>query len=154
VDDGSRDGTGPLADQLARDHLNVVAIHHGANRGIAAGWRSGLEASHGDLVCLIDADLQNLPEDICRLYREIRLSGSDVVQGYRSSIGRLRDSRLILSKTLNTILNRCFGMRLRDNKSGFIICRREVLADILRHRFQYHYFQSLITVAAHAKGYT
>jgi hypothetical protein len=105
-------------------------------------------------VCLIDADLQTLPENVCRLYRESRVSGADVVQGYRSSIDRLRDSRYLLSKTLNTILNTCFGMRLRGNKSGFIPCRRDVLSDILRHRLHYHYFQSLITVAAKSRGYT
>jgi len=154
VDDGSKDGTGALVDQLAGEHPNVIAVHHGTNRGIVAGWRSGLEASRGDLVCLIDADLQNLPEDVCRLYREIRISGADIVQGYRSSVGRLRDSRYFLSKTLNLILNTCFGMRLRDNKSGFIICRRAVLADILRHRLNYYYFQSLIMISAKSKGYT
>ena len=154
VDDGSKDGTGALVDQLAQEHPNVVAVHHDTNRGIVAGWRSGLEASHGDLVCLIDADLQNLPEDVCRLYRELRVSGADVVQGFRSSVGRLRDSRYLLSKTLNAILNTCFGMRLRDNKSGFVICRRDVLSDILRHRFHYYYFQSLIMVAAKSRGYT
>jgi phenylacetate-CoA ligase len=154
VDDGSKDGTGPLVDQLARESSNVVAVRHEINRGMVTGWRSGLEVSHGDLVCLIDADLQNLPEDVCRLYREIRVSGADLVQGYRSSVGRLRDSRYVLSKTLNAILNICFHMRLRDNKSGFILCRRDVLADILRHRFSYYYFQSLITVAAKSKGYT
>ena len=154
VDDGSKDGTGGLIDELAREHANVVAVHHATNLGMVAGWRSGLAASHGDIVCLIDADLQNLPEDVCRLYRELRVSGADVVQGFRSSIGRLRDSRYFLSKTLNTILNTFFGMRLRDNKSGFIMCRRDVLSDILRHRFHYHYFQSLIMVAANSKGYT
>jgi len=154
VDDGSTDGTGALVDQLAQEHSTVIAVHHGKNLGMVAGWRSGLQAAHGDLVCLIDADLQNLPEDVCRLYRELRLSGADVVQGYRSSVGRIRDSRYRLSKTLNFILNTCFGMRLRDNKSGFIICRRDVLADVLRHRFRYHYFQSLIMVAAKSKGYT
>jgi len=154
VNDGSVDGTGKLIDQMAREHPNVVAVQHSENRGIVAGWRSGLAASRGDYVCLIDADLQNLPEDVCRLFREIRNTGVDIVQGYRSSIGRLRDSRSLLSKTLNFILNASFGMRLRDNKSGFIICRRAVLADILRHRLKYSYFQSLIMVSAKSKGYT
>jgi phenylacetate-CoA ligase len=154
VDDGSKDGTGDMVDQLTAENSNVVSVHHHTNRGVVTGWKSGLEASHGDLVCLIDADLQNLPEDVCRLYREIRVSGADVVQGYRSSVGRLRDSRYLLSRTLNVILNTTFRMALRDNKSGFIMCRRDVLADILRHRCKYSYFQSLIMVAAKSKGYT
>lgn len=153
VNDGSKDGTGPLLDQLAMEHPNVVAVHHSVNRGIAAGWRSGLSASHGDLVCLIDADLQNLPEDVCRLHQEFRLGGADVLQGYRVSTGP-RDSRYVMSKVLNFILNTFFGMRLRDNKSGFILCRREVFGDILQSQYHYRYFQSLIMVAAAAKGYT
>ena len=154
VDDGSKDGTGVLADQLACEHGNVVAVHHGMNRGIAAGWKSGLDASHGKLVCLIDADLQNLPEDVGRLHQEICLSGAHIVQGYRSSVERPWEFRYVVSKTLNVILNMCFGMRLRDNKSGFIICHRGVLKDILRSRSNYRYFQSLIMVAAAAKGYS
>lgn len=154
VNDGSTDNTASVVDKFSREHPNVVAVHHRRNLGIVAGWKSGLQAARGDLVCLIDADLQNLPEDVCRLFRELHLSGADIVQGYRSSVGRLRDSRYGLSKGLNLILNACFSMRLRDNKSGFIICRRDVLADLLRHRFKYHYFQSLIMVAAKSKGYT
>ncbi len=119
-----------------------------------AGWNSGLENSDGEFVCLIDADLQYVPEDVWRLYREMLHSGSDLVQGFRSTIGRLRDGRYVLSIGLNFLLNSCFGMRQRDNKSGFVICRREVLRDILSHRFNYHYFQSFITVAAHSKGYS
>ena len=45
-------------------------------------------------------------------------------------------------------------MKHRDNKSGFALTRKEVMLDILRHRFKYRYFQTFIAVAAHAKGYS
>ncbi len=153
VDDGSTDGTaGIIGEHEARHPGRVVGVFHDGNRGIEQGWRSGLEASRGAFVCLIDADLQNQPEDIYRLYREIRFSNVDLVQGTRSSIGRLRDSRYLLSVGLNTLLNLCFRMRARDGKSGFVLCRREVLAEILRHRHRYRYFQTFVTVAARARG--
>jgi phenylacetate-CoA ligase len=154
VNDGSSDETGQMIDALARQHEPVKAVHHPENRGMEAGWRTGLQNSDGELVCLIDADLQYVPEDVWRLYREYRHSGADLVQGFRSAIGRLRDGRYVLSKGLNIMLNGLFSMNQRDNKSGFIICRREVLAEILTHRFNYHYFQSFITVAAHSRGYS
>ena len=154
VNDGSVDDTGAVIDALARQYPNVVAIHHAVNRGIEAGWRSGLQAAQGIYVCFIDADLQHLPEDVYRLLREIQHSHVDLVQGYRSSVGRLKDSRYILSKGLNFLLNTLFGMNLRDNKSGFVISRKEVLEDILPHRFHYRYFQTFITVSATWKGYT
>ncbi|MGE0492690.1 MAG: glycosyltransferase [Vulcanimicrobiota bacterium] len=154
VNDGSSDGTGAEIERLSDQHERVVGVHHAVNQGIEAGWRSGLAASKGDYVCIIDADLQYLPEDVGRLYRELQNSGADLVQGVRSSIGRSKDNRYTLSIGLNVLLNSLFKMHLRDNKSGFILCRREVFADILSHRYDYAYFQSLITVAANARGYS
>jgi len=154
VNDGSRDATGEVVDALAREYDNVVAIHHPKNRGIAAAWQTGVDGSHGKYVCLIDADLQYLPEEVWRLYREIESSRVDMVQGFRSTIERLRDARYLYSKTLNVILNTFFGMSLRDNKSGFVIARRDTLADILKHRFHYYYFNTFIAVAAKTKGYS
>jgi phenylacetate-CoA ligase len=153
VDDGSSDDTGTVIDHLAQESSSVVPIHHRTNRGIEAAWASGVRLARGTNVCFIDADLQNLPEDVARLLREIRFSRADVVQGYRLSVVRPPLSRLVLSKGLNWILNGAFGMHQRDNKSGFVIARREVVADILRHRFSYRYYQTFIAVAAAAKGY-
>ncbi len=154
VNDGSRDDSGTVIDTLAKKHAEVVPVHHEKNRGLAAGWDSGVAKATGIYVCLIDADLQYQPEDVARLHRELLHARVDMVQGYRSSIGRQRDSRYHLSKGLNTLLNTMFGMRLRDNKSGFIIARRETLADILHRRLKYAYFQTFIAVSAHAKGYS
>ncbi len=154
VNDCSRDRTGPLLDELAAGDSTITVCHHGVNQGMAAGWATGLAASQGIYVCLMDADLQNVPEDVWRLYREITTNHVDIVQGYRSAVGRLKDSRYTLSRGLNVLLNTLFGMNLRDNKSGFIICRREVLSEVLRRRFRYRHFQTFITVAAKARGFT
>ncbi len=154
VNDGSLDDTGRVIDDLAARHPDVVAVHHPQNRGITAGWESGVERARGEFVCFIDADLQYLPEDVWRLWREIQASHADLVQGYRSSIGRLRDSRFALSKGLNFLLNTLFGMSLRDNKSGFVMAERETLRHVLRRRYRYRYFQTFITVSATARGYT
>jgi phenylacetate-CoA ligase len=155
VDDGSADATKQVISEEARKHgPRVVGLFHVNNRGIAAAWRSGVEAAHGSHVALIDADLQYQPEDILKLYRTLLESGVDVAQGWRSSVGRLRDGRYVMSRGLNTILNRGFGMRLRDNKSGFVCCAKEVMLDLLRYEGRYSYWQSFIMVAAHAKGYS
>ena len=154
VDDGSRDATGEIIDQLAAEHAAVKAVHHPVNRGIEAGWSSGVEAADGEYVCFMDADLQNQPEDVPRLYRELRLTNADMAQGYRSSVGRLKNSRYILSKGLNWILNTAFRMRLRDNKSGFVLASRETMRNVLRHRYQYKYFQTYIAISASSKGYS
>jgi phenylacetate-CoA ligase len=105
-------------------------------------------------VCFIDADLQNPPEDVWRLYQELLFTRADLVQGIRSTLVRERDSRYYLSRGLNVLLNALFGMRAPDNKSGFVLGRKEILEDVLRHRFRYKYYQTFIRVAAHFRGYT
>jgi phenylacetate-CoA ligase len=52
------------------------------------------------------------------------------------------------------MLNGLFSMDLQDNKSGFVLCRREVLEDLLRDRGRYRHWQIFIMVAARARGYS
>ncbi len=154
VDDGSTDGTSQQLQELEQAHESVRPVFHHKNCGIAEAWKTGLEASRGDYVCLIDSDLQYLPEDILRLYKEILYSHADLVQGVRSEIGLKPDLRFYYSRILNSILNGLFKMRSRDNKSGFVLCRRNVLKEILERHYHYQYFQTFITVAAVAKGFS
>lgn len=154
VNDASTDNTGELIKELVRQYPNVVAKYHQYNQGIARSWKTGLAAAQGVYVCLIDADLQNLPEDVWRLYQEICFSKADLVQGWRSHIGRLSRTRIFLSRLLNFLLNFLFSMQLKDNKSGFVLGRKEVLQDILTHKYSYHHPQTFIAVAAKTKGYS
>jgi glycosyltransferase involved in cell wall biosynthesis len=154
VNDCSTDATGRVVDSLAANHPEVIAIHHPRNRGLAAGWNTGLAAARGICVCFIDADLQNPPEEVWRLYREITMSRADMVQGVRSSIGRLKDGRYVTSRVLNVMLNLMFGMSAVDNKSGFVMARRDTMKDVLSRRFRYRHSHVFVAVAAHAKGFT
>jgi phenylacetate-CoA ligase len=90
---------------------------------------------------------------LLRLYRELFEHSVDIVQGSRSSVGRERGPRYTLSRGLNVILNTTFGMQLQDNKSGFVVCAKDVFEDLLSFTGHYAYWQSFIMVAAHAKGY-
>jgi phenylacetate-CoA ligase len=154
VDDGSRDETRERIEQLAAEHPGrVVALHHPENRGIAEAWRTGVAAARAPLVAVIDSDLQYQPEDLLTLHRELCEHGVDVVQGWRSATGRERGPRYVLSRSFSHVLNRTFGMRLRDNKSGFVLASRRVFEDLLAYRGRYRYWQSFVMVAAHAKGY-
>jgi phenylacetate-CoA ligase len=154
VDDGSTDGTAAAIRRLEAAHPGVVVgVFHPQNRGIAAAWKSGCGAARGKLVATIDADLQYQPEDLLRLRRALYDYSVDIVQGWRSAVGRLQDRRFHLSRGLNALLNGVFSMDLSDNKSGFVVCAREVLEDLLTYEGGYFYWQSFIMVAAHAKGY-
>jgi len=154
VDDGSADATARVIREHSRMDARVVGVFHRVNRGMAGAWRTGVNAARGAHVAIIDADLQYQPEDILRLYRTLMDSSVDIVQGWRSSVGRERGARYSLSRGFNTVLNGAFGMSLRDNKSGFVCCAREVIQDLLTYQGHYAYWQSFIMVAAHTKGYS
>lgn len=153
VDDGSTDETRERIRRRAQAEARVLDAGHTSNSGIEAAWRTGLEAATGELICLIDADLQNRPEDIAKLYRTYLRELPDIVQAVRHPVRGVRRCRMF-SRGLNFLLNLVFGTRLRDNKSGFILCRRDVMVNLLRHRSGYRYFQSFIGVAAAVQGYT
>lgn len=155
VDDGSLDGTAEVIRAYERQNPERVrGVFHRANRGMSEAWRSGVAAARGVSVTVIDADLQYQPEDVLRLYRTLMDSNVDVVQGCRSSVGRRKDKRFQLSRGFNVLLNTAFGMSLKDNKSGFVCCAREVMQDLMTYSGKYRYWQSFIMVAAHAKGYS
>jgi phenylacetate-CoA ligase len=155
VDDGSTDGTWDAIQSLRGDLGDVVVgIHHETNRGIGVSWQTGIRAARGAYACFIDADLQHPPEAIVTLYRRLLESRADIAQGTRSSIGRLRDSRLVLSRGLNFLLNVAFRTWAEDSKSGFMLGPRRVLEDVVSFSGRYRYFQTFISVAAKAKGYS
>lgn len=154
VDDGSSDGTRAAIEAQEREHPGrVVGRFHPKNRGIAHGWKTGTAAARAPIVAVIDADLQYQPEDLLRLYAELMEHSIDIVQGWRSAVGRERGTRYNLSRGFNVLLNKTFGMDLQDNKSGFVMCAKEVMEDLLTYDGNYYYWQSFIMVAAHAKGY-
>ncbi|MFQ5590286.1 MAG: glycosyltransferase family 2 protein [Phycisphaerae bacterium] len=153
IDDGSSDATWARIVEHCRCDSRVCGHRHARNRGIVPSWTTGLNRSSGELVCLIDADLQNRPEDIARLYEAFDEETCDVVQAVRHAVQGTRRLNLF-SMGLLLLLNTVFNMRLRDSKSGFILCRRETLTAMLRHRHSYRYFQSLIGVSAGLRGFT
>ena len=153
VNDCSTDNTKKIIDSLAADHNNVKAIHHTVNRGLMAGWDTGIENAEGKSVCFIDADLQNPPEELPKIYNELLAGDCDMVQGFRVSEGRLKDGRYILTKGLNVLLNAVFAMSATDNKSGFVVADRDIMAKILLRHFCYKHYHCFIRVSAEKKGY-
>jgi phenylacetate-CoA ligase len=155
VNDRSTDDTGEIMNVLAKKYQNLKIIHNEKNLKIARSWEVGISIAHGTYVCLMDTDLQNLPEDVYNLYREITFTNADLVQGWRNHIGKTKHTpQYFLSRGLNFLLNLLFDMHAQDNKSGFVIARKDVLLDVMKHKFAYTHFQTFITVAAHARGYT
>jgi glycosyltransferase involved in cell wall biosynthesis len=127
VDDGSKDKTGQIADQLAEQNSRVRVIHHAVNEGYGAAVWSGIQAARLEYIFFTDGDLQFNLEEISSLLKYV--SEYEVVIGYRA---RRRDSmiRLLNAKAWN-ILNRVlFGLKVKDIDCAFKLFKREVVQAI------------------------
>jgi glycosyltransferase involved in cell wall biosynthesis len=130
VDDGSRDGTGAIADRLVVAHPGVVrVVHHPTNLGYGAAVRSGLAAAAFPLVCFTDGDRQFRVADLERLLRSLPATGADVVAGYR--IKRADPAlRLAYARAYRSSLRLFFGLRVRDPDCACKLFRRAALEGV------------------------
>jgi len=135
VDDGSPDGTGKIADELAEADERVHVLHRTAKNGLGAayiagfGW--GLERGY-DVLVEMDADGSHAPEQLPRLLGA--LAGADLVLGSRyvpgGAVVNWPRRREILSRGGNLYVRLALGIRLKDATGGYRAFRREVLESI------------------------
>jgi len=131
VDDGSRDRTPAIADELAARHPDVFrVVHHTTNLGYGAALRSGFQASRFDLVAFIDGDRQFKVADVGRLTgRMAAADAPDVVLGYR--LKRADPPIRRWYARIYRLSNRVFfGVRVRDIDCACKLFRREALTPI------------------------
>jgi glycosyltransferase involved in cell wall biosynthesis len=123
VNDGSRDNTGAILDQLSAADPRVHAVHK-KNGGHGPALITGLDTARGDYIFLIDSDNQIPLESFAALWQQVQ-SGYDAAFGVR----RVRnDARLrrVLTRLIRTSLTLLFGVRLRDANIPFKVFRREL----------------------------
>ena len=83
VDDGSRDGSWKVVEQIAAENNNIKGIQFRRNYGKSAALFEGFDAVIGDVVITMDADLQDSPEEIPDLYKMIMKDDFDLVSGWK-----------------------------------------------------------------------
>jgi dolichol-phosphate mannosyltransferase len=137
VDDGSPDGTGDLADELALEDPDRVHVMHrtskdGLGAAYLAGFAWGLGREYSVLVEM-DADGSHAPEQLHRLLEAVD-AGADLVIGSRyvpgGTIRNWPRRRYALSKTANTYARVLLGVEIQDITAGYRAYRREVLEKI------------------------
>jgi glycosyltransferase involved in cell wall biosynthesis len=139
VDDGSKDGSFGLLQELSEQHPEVVVIQFRRNFGQTAALAAGLEASQGDVVIFMDGDLQNDPAEIPRLVQTMEEGGYDVVSGWRKNRQDAEISRKLPSRIANWLISKVSGVQLHDYGCTLKAYRRDVLKNVRlygeMHRF-------------------
>ncbi len=126
VDDGSRDASVARLTEIAARDPNVVVICFRRNFGQTAALSAGITHSQGDIIILMDADLQNNPNDIPAMLRKLD-EGYDVVSGWRRKRRDPFFSRKLPSRIANGIISRVTGVKLHDYGCTLKAYRRETL---------------------------
>jgi glycosyltransferase involved in cell wall biosynthesis len=127
VDDGSSDSSPQNLECLAREdpeHVSVVQLRR--NFGQTAAIAAGIDHAQGEILVMIDADLQNDPADIPLLLSYIH-QGYDVVSGWRINRKDRMFTRRIPSKAANWLISKVTGVRLHDYGCSLKAYRREVI---------------------------
>ncbi len=148
VDDGSTDGSVEILTQLAQqdaEHVRVVVFRR--NFGQTAAIAAGIDHSDGDIIILLDADLQNDPADIPMLLNKLN-EGYDLVSGWRKDRKDNRFTRTIPSALANALISWVTGVHLHDYGCTLKAYRRAALEGF-RLYGEMHRF---IPVFAHSVG--
>jgi dolichol-phosphate mannosyltransferase len=141
VDDQSPDGTGEVADALAREHVDRVEVMHRTDRpGLGRSYIDGIRKAIRepvDVVCQMDADLSHdpasLPDLVAATDRADVVIGSRYIPGGRIVNWPLR--RCVLSRFANAYIRIVTRLSARDCTSGYRCWRREALAALPLDRF-------------------
>ena len=162
VDDNSPDGTGQIADEMARTNPRVRALHREGKLGLGTAYITGfkwaLEQGY-DYIFEMDADFSHDPAHLKEFLTAIQ--DADVVLGSRYLNGKVTIvnwpmSRLMLSYFANVYARWFTGLRIWDLTGGFKCFRRRVLEaiDLSRVRSNGYAFQIEMSVRAWRKGFT
>lgn len=132
IDDGSPDGTGDLADRMAREEPRVHCLHRTAKEGLGkaylAGFRWALERDYA-LVFEMDADFSHDPKFLPDFLRAAEQADLVIGSRYKTGVNVINwpMSRLLLSYGANLYARWITGLPLTDSTGGFKCFRREVL---------------------------
>lgn len=129
VDDGSKDKTGQIADDLAKKDKRIRVIHHNPNQGYGGAFKSGLYAGKYPWISFIDSDGQFDFAEISRFISTQKKTDADMVIGYY--MGRkVSFVRKLNSKIWQAIVWILFGLNVKDIDCGFKLISKKIVDKI------------------------
>lgn len=144
VNDNSRDTTGKILKQLARENKYVVSVDLMFNTGQFMALICGLELSQGRYVITMDDDLQHPPEEIVKLYH--RIIATDEVDAV---IGKYRKKNHSLFRNMGSLLIQKLSVNVKNNPknvhmTSFRCLKRELVDALVMHRTMFPLMGTLI----------
>lgn len=146
VDDGSRDATVRIADEIARSDPRVCLVKFRRNYGQTPAMAAGIAQASGDVIVTMDGDLQNDPTDIGALLRKID-EGYDIVVGWRFDRQDKLVSRKIPSRIANALIAKVTGVPIKDNGCSLKAYRASLIKKIPLYSEMHRFIPAMASIA-------
>ena len=146
VDDGSRDATVSIADQIARSDPRVCLVKFRRNYGQTPAMAAGIAQASGDVIVTMDGDLQNDPADIGALLHKID-EGYDIVVGWRFDRQDKLVSRKIPSRIANKLIAKVTGVPIKDNGCSLKAYRASLIKKIPLYSEMHRFIPAMASIA-------
>ncbi|MCQ2139298.1 MAG: glycosyltransferase family 2 protein [Bacteroidales bacterium] len=150
VDDGSTDESWKAVEGIANGNPAFKGIRFRRNYGKSAALYCGFARAEGRVICTMDADLQDSPEELPEMYRMIVEDDWDVVSGWKQHRQDNKLTKNLPSKLYNATARKITGIKLHDMNCGIKAYRHEVVKDIEVYGEMHRYIPYLAKNA----GYT
>ncbi len=130
IDDGSKDTTWDVIEQLSSGNTNVRAIKFQRNYGKSPALNEGFKIAQGEYVVTMDADLQDSPEEIPELIKVLKEGNYDLVSGWKKVRHDNKFTKNLPSKLYNSVTGKMSGIKLHDMNCGLKIYKNQVVKSI------------------------
>ena len=150
IDDGSKDNTWKVIEQLAAGNKVIKGIKFQRNYGKAAALQVGFQEVIGDVVVTMDADLQDSPDEVPELYRMVTEEGFDLVSGWKQK--RFDPiTKTVPTKLYNSVTRMMSGIKLHDMNCGLKAYKKEVVKSVEVYGDMHRYIPVLAKKAGFSK---
>ncbi len=150
IDDGSKDNTWKVIEQLAAGNKAIKGIKFQRNYGKAAALQVGFQEVIGDVVVTMDADLQDSPDEVPELYRMVTEEGFDLVSGWKQK--RFDPiTKTVPTKLYNSVTRMMSGIKLHDMNCGLKAYKKEVVKSVEVYGDMHRYIPVLAKKAGFSK---
>jgi glycosyltransferase involved in cell wall biosynthesis len=148
IDDGSTDNSLTVLKKLSEHDKQIRIFSFRRNLGKAEALHFGFQKVQGDYVVTLDADLQDRPEEIPKLYAKLQ-EGYDVVSGWRKN--RKDASKMVsASKLFNRIMNHIWKLQIHDYNCGLKMYVRDAVMNLNLYGGMHRFIPLLV----HQQGFT
>ncbi len=130
VDDGSKDKTGVIADELAAENDHIKVIHHSPNKGYGGALKSGFYNAKYDWITFTDSDGQFDFSEVTNFINKQEESGADLVIGFYKvrKVGLF--TKITTKLFWEPVVLMLFGLRVRDIDCAFKLISKKVIETI------------------------